>query len=194
MWSILTLISKNFLSFVLSTNKYISIELVQWNTNIKHRDQPKQKSEDWEERNPKRSKKAQKWIFMFFKLRNKHKCRAILTHTHTNVKITGGRVEWCMKNIYLGKEWNKHSSSSSSSSFFVLSACCLFFLNLHSTKSFISNGRRDDPDNIMTFINPNDQICSSSSKTFKKESKNEIKSISHQLHNSQMRPDDYINF
>lgn len=111
-----------------------------------------QKAAKNEKKETRNDRKRHKNEFSCFLSRNTN---TIVTHAHSDTRTY---VEWCMKNIYLGKEWNKHSSSSSPS-FFVLSACCLFSLNLHSVKSFISNGRRenqitDDPDNIVTFVNP----------------------------------------
>lgn len=85
--------------FILPTNKYISIELVQWNMNIELRDQ-QSKKERKETRNDR--KRHRNEFSCFFKPRSKHKCRN--TQTHTHIQTTDGRVEWCIKNIYLGKE------------------------------------------------------------------------------------------
>jgi hypothetical protein len=80
-----------------STNKYISIELVQWNTLSNERpkqvQQKKAKNEKKETRN---DRKRHKNEFSCFLSPNTN---TNVTHAHTDT-----RIEWCMKNIYLGKE------------------------------------------------------------------------------------------
>lgn len=69
MWSILTLISKNFLSLFTCFSQQINtfrlnwFSWIHWATN--ERTGKAAKSKEREERNPKPSEKAQKWIFMF---------------------------------------------------------------------------------------------------------------------------------
>lgn len=84
MWSILTLISKNFLSLFtcfFSTNKYISIELVQWNT--LNNEQTEQNSKEWKKwKKPETIGKGTKMSF-----------HVLSRNTNANVAHTHGHTE-----------------------------------------------------------------------------------------------------
>ena len=131
MWSILTLISKNFpLTCFFFTNKNISIELVQWNRTWNVEEQKKR-----QRKKPETIGKAQKLVFML----SRNTSKAGHTNTHS-VTLKGAWLPGHTTKILKNTKCLKHSSSSSSSSSLLSVVCSLFLIFLHSVKSFISNG------------------------------------------------------
>lgn len=114
MWSILTLISKNFI-FTFSRMHFDwigSMEYVYWTTGTSVKREPKQPRMKEERTKPEAIGKGTKWVFMF-------------VHQHRRRQITQTHTQKGAQNFYLKTQ-----------TFFIIviiAFCCLLsFLNLHS--------------------------------------------------------------